>query len=252
MQACLSGRLLSSTIAASLVAPTCGWTDRTSMTLTSPTAQPMTPATRAAMLALLGAAAVGVAVAVAVVYANYNDPWRPLAHTFGLWAVMATAVAFRRPPRLAIAASITSLAAAVITFYIGLKVGHDIRWARAGSTMWINWDKMLLWLVLAVMAGTVFGLLGSFAARREWKGAAATAGLVGLVLADAYRRSVNWDGLDVAVAFDLMAALAVFTIASRYNRRPLLTLSFAVLAAVLGLLVVSTPDFIEQGLIEGF
>lgn len=89
------------------------------MTLTSRPTQPQAPHARMWALTLLLAAAVGVVVAV--VYANYNDPWRPLAHSLGLWAVMATAVAFRRPLALAIGASIASLAAAVITFYIGLR-----------------------------------------------------------------------------------------------------------------------------------
>jgi len=222
------------------------------MPLASPATQPMTPRTRTWTATLLVAAAVGVAVAVAVVYAYYNDPWRPLAHTFGLWAVMASAVAFGRPPALAIGASIASLAAAVVTFYIGLKVGHDIRWAGSDSTMWIDWDKMQLWLVLAVLAGVAFGLLGSFAPRQEWKSALATAGLVGLLAADAYRRFSNWGGIDVAVTVDVIAALAVLVIASRYNKRPLLTVGFTIAVGALGLVAVSAPDFIEQGLIEGF
>ncbi len=51
--------------------------------------------------AVLVAAAAGTAVAVAAVYAYHNDPWRPLAHVLAPWAVLAVAVAFRRPPRLA-------------------------------------------------------------------------------------------------------------------------------------------------------
>jgi len=222
------------------------------MTLASPATQPLTLRTRTWAVTLLGAAAIGTALAVAVVYANYNDPWRPLAHTLGLWAVMASAVAFRRPLALAVGASIASLAAAVITFYIGLKVGHDIRWAGTDSSMPLNWDKMQLWLVLAVLAGVAFGLLGSFAPRREWKGALATAGLVGLLAADAYRRFHNWGEIDVAVIVDVIAALAVFAIGSRANKRPLLTLGFTVAVGALGLVAVSAPDFIEQGLIEGF
>ncbi|MCZ2815327.1 DUF6518 family protein [Modestobacter sp. VKM Ac-2984] len=222
------------------------------MTLTSRSAQPQTPRARAWALTLLVAGTVGVAVAIAVVYAYYNDPWRPLAHSLGLWAVMASAVGFRRRLPLAVGASIASLATAVVTFYVGLKVGHDIRWAGSGSVMSVNWDRIGLWLVLAVLAGVAFGLLGSFAPHRDWKGAAATAALVGLLMADAYRRYSTWGGIDVAVAVDVLAALAVFVIATRDNKRPLLTLGLTFATAALGLVAVSAPDFIEQGLIEGF
>ncbi len=138
------------------------------------------------------AAAVGTAAAVAMVYAYYNDPWRPLAHVLAPWAVLAVAVAFRRPLLPAVAAGVASLAAAVVTFYVGLKVGHDIRWADSGSVMGIDWDRIRLWLVLACLAGGVFGLLGATAARRDWRGAAATAALLGLLLGEAYRRSADW------------------------------------------------------------
>lgn len=202
--------------------------------------------------ALILAGAVGAAVAIVIVYAYYNDPWRPLAHSLGLWALLASAVGFRRPPALAIGASIASLAAAVITYFVGLKVGHDIRWSGSGSVMFVNWGDIQLWLVLAVPAGVVFGLLGSFAPRTDWRGAAATATLLGLLLGDAYRRYSNWGGFDAAVTVDVIAAIAVFLIASKFNRRPLLTLGLTVATAVLGLLVVSAPDFIQQVLIEGF
>ncbi|NIH66711.1 hypothetical protein FB380_001157 [Modestobacter marinus] len=198
------------------------------------------------------AGTIGVAVATATVYANYNDPWRPLAHSLGLWAVMASAVAFRRPPVLAIGAPIASLGTAVVTFYVGLKVGHDIRWADSGSHMSINWDRIGSWLVLAVVAGVAFGLLGFFAPRPEWKGAAATAALMGLLVADAYRQFSRNRDIDVSVIVDVLAALAVFVIATRDNKRPLSTLGLTIAASALGLVAVSAPDFIEQGLIEGF
>jgi len=201
---------------------------------------------------VLMAGALGAALAIVTVYAYYNDPWRPLAHTLGVWAVLASAVGFRRAPAPAIGASIASLAAAVVTYYVGLKVGHDIRWGGSGSVMWIDWDDIRLWLLLAVPAGVVFGLLGFFAPRSDWKGAGATAVVLGLLLGDAYRRFANWGGIDVAVAVDVLAAIAVFVIASRANRRPVMTLALTVATAFLGFVVISAPDFIEQGLIQGF
>ncbi len=141
---------------------------------------------RAWVRVLTPAAVMGAVVAVLVVYAYYNDPWRPLAHTLGVWAVLASAVGFRRRPALAVGASAAFLAAAVVTFFVGLKVGHDLRWAGSSSVMSVDWDGVQLWLLLAVAAGVVFGLLGSRAARADWTGAAATAAVLGLVLGDAW------------------------------------------------------------------
>jgi hypothetical protein len=194
----------------------------------------------------------GAALAVVVVYAYYNDPWRPLAHVLGPWIVLAAAVSFGRPARLAIGTAVASLAAAVVAFYVGLKVGHDLRWGDSGSVMFVDWNGVTLWLILAVPAGVVVGLLASFAARSDRTGAAAAAALLGLVLGDALRRYINWGGVDVAVLVDLLAAAVMFTVAVRRNGRPALTFAWTVVAAVVGYLLVSVPDFIEQILFEGF
>jgi hypothetical protein len=188
--------------------------------------------------------------AIIVVYAYYNDPWRPAAHILGPWAVLATAVAFRQRLAPAVIASVTFLAVAVITFYIGLKVGHDIRWAGTPSQMGVPWQEMQLWLLLAAIAGGAFGLLGSNASRRDWRGPAATAGLIGLLLGEAFRRQINW-GLDVAVGVDLFLAVAVFVTAAAVNRRTWLTLALTVGTAAVGFVAVSAPDFLQQVLVTG-
>ncbi len=117
--------------------------------------------------------------------------------------------------------------------------------------MSINWAAVQLWLVLAGIAGVVFGLLGATAARTDRWGAAAAAALLGLLLGDAYRRLSAW-GMDAAAVFDLVAVVLVFAQATRVNRRPLLTLALSAVAAVGGFVVVSAPDLLEQLMIEGF
>jgi hypothetical protein len=196
------------------------------------------------------AAFAGLILAIAVAYAYYHDPWRPLAHILAPWAVLATAVAYRRRWALAVGASITSLAVAVVTFYVGLKIAHDIRWADTGSSMDVNWSGVQLWLVFACFTGGVFGLLGAVAPRREWRGATATAVLLGLIVGEAYRRFSGL-GPDLVFALDVFLAVAVFAVATRDNRRPALTLILTIGAAVPGFLIVSGPDFIQQLLIEG-
>jgi hypothetical protein len=142
------------------------------MTLTGPAADTTTPpaGVRTWLWTLLVAIGVGLAVAVVIVYAYYNDPWRPLAHTLGPWAVLATAVGFRRPPPLAIGASISFLAAGVVTFYVGLTVGHDVRWGGTGSVMSIHWEQIGLWLVLAAVAGGWLRAAGLLRSPQELEG----------------------------------------------------------------------------------
>jgi hypothetical protein len=66
------------------------------------------------------------------------------------------------------------------------------------------------------------------------------------------RRWINWGGVDVAVLVDLVAAAVVFVLAVRRNRRPALTLGLTCVAAVVGYVLVSVPDVIEQIPFEGW
>jgi hypothetical protein len=137
-----------------------------------------------------------------------------------------------------------------VTFYVGLKVGHDLRWADAGSSMAINWDQIQLWLIFAVPAGAILGLLGSRAPHPSWQGAAASAALLGVLLGEAYRRYTGY-GPDIAVGVALLLAAALYVVTVRRNRQPVLTLVFTALASVAGLLLVSAPDLVEQLLVRG-
>lgn len=197
----------------------------------------------------------GIVIASVIAYAYYNDPLRPLAHTLGLWVALAFAVSWRRPPKLAIAQAIIALGAAVVSYYIGLKIFHDIRWAARGSAFPLNWSRIQLWTVFAVVAGVVFGMLGSRAGKQDWTGAAAGAAFVGLLLGDGIRRAMVWGIVDsrgwwdAAVLVDGLLIIVVFIIATRINRRPWLTIAFLPLVAVAGLAAVWVPDMVEQLLV---
>ncbi|WP_311344341.1 hypothetical protein [Blastococcus goldschmidtiae] len=67
-------------------------------------------------------------------------------------------------------------------------------------------------------------------------------------MADACRRFSNGGRDRRGVTVDLIGTLAVSAIASRNNKRPLLTLALTIAAAALAWMAVSAPDFIEQGL----
>lgn len=204
---------------------------------------------------LLWSSVAGIALASLISFAYYNDPFRPLAHTLGIWVALAFAVSWRRPKASAVAHTIVALTSAVVTYYIGLKVGHDIRWADQGSFMTVGWDRIQMWTIFAVVAGAALGWLGSLAAKQGWIGAAAAAAFVGLILGDGMRRALVW-GLadpagmwDVAVLVDGALAVLVFLAATRGNRRPWLTAAFIPLVAAAGLVVVWVPDTIEQLLV---
>lgn len=204
---------------------------------------------------LLLSAIAGAALASVIVYAYYNDPFRPLAHTLGPWVALSFALSWRRTPAAAIAHTIAGLGCAVITFYLGLKIGHDIRWSAKGSVMTVNWADMQLWVLFSVVGGLVLGFLGSRASRRDWIGAATAAAFIGLLLADGFRRALVWGllaargGWDAAVLLDGALAILVFLVATRDNRRPWLTVAFVPLVAVVGAVVVAVPDAIEQLLV---
>jgi len=197
----------------------------------------------------------GIAIASVIAYAYYNDTFRPLAHTLGLWVALAFAVSWRRPPRLAIAQTIIALGAAVVTYYIGLKIFHDIRWAAQGSVFPLGWSRILLWTGFAIVAGLVLGLHGSCTANQDWTGAAAGAAFVGLLLGDGIRRALVWGVVDpagwwdAAVLVDGLLTIVAFLAATRVNRRPWLTIAFIPLVGVAGLAAVWVPDMVEQLLV---
>ncbi|WP_138758792.1 hypothetical protein [Modestobacter altitudinis] len=142
---------------------------------------------------------------------------------------------------LSVARSVACLVSAVFTFYLPLEVGHDIRWAGSGSVMAVDWSDVQLWSGFAVVAGAVLGPLSATATRPGWRGAFAAAGLVGLLLGDAARRAVGWGGWDVAVVVDALLAVAVLISAAGHNRAPVRTAVLSVLAAGVGLALISVP-----------
>lgn len=95
-------------------------------------------------------------------YFYYNDPWRPLAHTFGLWILVTVCLAAGRSVRHGVVAATTALVAAVLAFHLGRDVIYGMRYA--GMPYEINADTLMLWIVLALVAGP---LLGSWLVAQE-------------------------------------------------------------------------------------
>lgn len=178
-------------------------------------------------------------------WAYYDAALRPLSHTFGLWILsVAVLSAHQRRPTAIVASSLTMLAA-VLAFYVGKKVMYGIRYP--GMPYELNTTQLTEWGVLAIIAGVALGAVFAGIGTTGHRGAIATAAAIGLLAADAYRRTDNYpsDGL-VVVSFAVVAVITVLLIAVRTPRQLLLTAAWTLPAVVLGYGLVSAPDALEQ------
>ena len=203
-------------------------------------------------------AAAGPALAVAggaltggfAAWAYYGEVFRPLAHTFGLWIALLALLSARRPVRDAVLRSVLALAAAVMTFYVGKDVMYGIEYPGLPSS--VDADQLVQWLVLAAVAGSLLGWAFHGIGRPGHAGAASTAAALGLLAADAYRRSSNYheDAL-VVVGLAALAAVAVLAVAVRSPRQLPEIALWTLPAAAAGWLLVSAPDLLEQFRVTG-
>ena len=199
---------------------------------------------------LLGALAGGLLTGSFAAWAYYDDTYRPLSHTFGLWIVLLALLSARRPVREAVARSVVALAAAVLAFYVGKDVMYGIEYP--GMPYAVNGDDLVRWLVLSLLAGSVLGWIFCRIGRQDLTGALGTAAAVGLLVADAARRAGSYDSdRTVVTTFALLAVLLVLAVGVRSLRQLAGTAAWTVPMAAAGLLLVAAPDLLEQFLLTG-
>ena len=183
-------------------------------------------------------------------WAYYDDTFRPLAHTFGLWILLVVLLSARRPAVEAGGRSVLALATAVLTFYVGKKVRYGVDYP--GMPYPLNRDEIVEWLALAAVAGCLFGWVFCRVGREGLLGAVATAGAVGLLVGDAYRRSWHYGGdLPVVTTMTLIGVALMLAVGVRSRRQLGRVALWTLPMAVLGMLLVSAPDALEQLVITG-
>ena len=214
--------------------------------MTQLTVSPRTRTAAGPVLAIAGGLATGGFAA----WAYYGDTFRPLAHTFGLWIALLALLGARRPVRDAVLRSVLALAAAVLAFYVGKDVMYGIEYPGAPYSLAL--DQLVQWLALAVVAGSLFGWAFCRIGRPGRAGALATAAAVGLLAADAYRRSSHYHSdAVVVVGFTVLAVAAVLAVAVRSPRQLAEVALWTPPMLAAGWLLVSAPDLLEQLLITG-
>lgn len=176
-----------------------------------------------------------------------NDPWRPLAHTFGIWLALSLVIGRSSSFRLSAAKVMTALVAAVVGFEFGKSSYYELEYSVGSAP--VNTQRLVFWMVAAVGAGAVLGLVAQRLWHPDWTGVAALAAATGLFVADGYRRLDNWGVWDIAVVFDAIAVVAMLVLFHRSPARTLATVGIALPLAILAWAVVSLPDLIEQVLI---
>lgn len=212
------------------------------------TTQHALPSTRMPRL-LLAAAAGGLVTGGFAAWAYYGETFRELSHTFGLWILLVVMVSARRPWRAAVAASVTGLAVAVVAFYVGKDVMYAVEYP--GMPYAVNTEVLVEWLVLAAVAGSLLGGAASRIGRPGRWGTLATAGAVGLLVADALRRSLGYSPDPAVVGLAVVAVLVVLGLGARTPAQLARTAVWSVPCAVVGFVLVSAPDVLEQLLVTG-
>ncbi len=194
-----------------------------------------------------GAALLGGLVSGAIgAYAYYSPALRPLAHAFTLWIALLAAVVPGVRDGRAIARAVVALAAAVVAFYYGLDVGYGIKYP--GMPYEVDLERLGLWCVLAAVAGTAAGPVFGPIGREDVRGTVSTALAAGLLIGEVVRRSDRADGVAFTVA-TLLALALVLGRGIRSRPQAFRVVAWTVPMTVVGFLLVSAPDVLEQFLL---
>lgn len=214
------------------------------MTVTSASRRLLPVHPRDLLVPVLGGAGSGAFAA----WAYYDDLLRPLAHTFLLWTVLLATLAARRTRAAGAVVGAVALSAAVVAFYVGKDVVYGIEYP--GMPYELNTSQLTLWLVLALGAGGLLGAVFAPIGTTGHRGAVALAAAVALLVADAIRRSSDYPGEGGVVwAAAALGAVSLLVAYLSSWRQLAVVLAWAVPLTVVGFVLVSAPDALEQVLV---
>ncbi len=204
--------------------------------------------TRERRITLLDGAAVlaGVLSGAFGAYAYYSPLLRPLAHAFTLWIAMLVLVVPGGRDARGVLRAVVALIAAVLAFYYGKEVMYGFRYP--GMPYSVDPGQLVLWCLFAVGAGVAAGLVFGPIGRADLRGSLGTAAAAGLVIADAVRRA-DHGGVDVLAVAAVVTVALVFARGVRSWRQAGRVAALVVPLGLVGFLLASGPDIIEQFLV---
>lgn len=193
----------------------------------------------AAALAAIGVGAFGA-------FSYYGDTiLRPFAHTFGIWIFLVAVVSARQTPVRGALRGGGAVLISVVAFLYGKQIYYDILYPGPGFPYRVHPIELLFWGVVGLLGGAVLGAVGSRIGRPGWVPAAASALLMGLLLADAYRWYSTWDE-DLPMGAAIAGVIVIAALGHRTWRQVGYTALLLVPGTVAGTLLVSAPDWAQR------
>ncbi|SDJ67737.1 hypothetical protein SAMN04487820_101221 [Actinopolyspora mzabensis] len=139
------------------------------------------PLWNSGVLLLLGS--IGLLSGAFAAFGFYHRLLNPFAHALTPWVLLAVLVSARRTPRAAVPRTIACLLGAVVAFYVGKPLLYNIVYYPDAPDIGIQVSNLVMWCVLAMLAGAVLGAVFSAIGGASWSGSAATATAIALLLA---------------------------------------------------------------------
>ena len=179
-------------------------------------------------------------------FAYYGDTiLRPFAHTFGLWILLVAVVSARQTLVRGAIRGGGALLIGTVSFFYGKQIYYDILYPGPGFPYRVQPMELLFWGLLGLVGGAALGVVASRIGRPGWLPAAASALLMGLLLADAYSwYDANADDLPMAAA--IVGVVVIAALGQRTWRQIGYTALLLVPGTVVAQLLVSAPDWAQR------
>ena len=192
------------------------------------------------------AALAAVAAGAFGAFSYYGDTiLRPFAHTFGVWILLVALVSARQTLLRGAIRGGGAVLISVVTFFYGKQIYYDILYPGPGFPYRVQPIELLFWGALGVLGGAVLGLIASRIGRPGWGPAAASALLMGLLLADAYRWYATWDE-DLPMGAAIVGVIVIVLLGERTRRQIGYTALLLIPGTVAGAFLVSAPDWAQR------